>query len=132
MSNKSIIFRNFFSLIILSFTLISCSQIVDNYLEERDRDRYTSPFMGKWVGTYNGDESGNLTIEIAKSGIVSGSYGADEWSTVASNVYDTGELMPPNTNNARTILLYGNLNKKTGTWKKKDQQGTWTLAKVIH
>jgi hypothetical protein len=120
-------FRTFLSLFIALGIFISCDQITDNYYEHQAQENHTSPFMGKWVGTYNGNEVGTLTIEVSKSGNITGSLGRTEVD-LASYVYDDGTLQPA-MSNTLTFTLYGNLKDKKGTWKDKDKQGTWTLTK---
>jgi len=111
----------------LLLTFTSCDQISDNYWEKKEQENHTSPFMGKWVGTYSGAQVGTLTIEISKSGNIIGSLGRTEVD-LASYVYDDGTLQPV-MSNTLSFTLYGNLKDKKGTWKDKDQQGTWTLTK---
>lgn len=111
----------------LLLTITSCDQISDNYWEKKEQENHISPFMGKWVGTYNGAQAGTLTIEVSKSGSITGSLGRTE-ADLTSYVYDDGTLQPV-MSNTLSFTLYGNLKDKKGTWKDKDQQGTWTLAK---
>lgn len=119
--------KTLLSILILSCTFISCDRISDNYWEQKEEENHTSPFMGKWVGNYNGSEVGTLTIEISKSGNITGSLGRTEVD-LASYVYDDGTLQPV-MSNTLSFTLYGNLKDKKGTWKDKDKQGTWTLTK---
>lgn len=121
MKTKTILFLT----LLLSIT--SCDRILDNYWKEKEQENYTSPFMGRWIGTYNGAQAGTLSIEVSKSGNIIGSLGRTEVD-LASYVYDNGTLQPV-MSNSLTFTLYGNLNDKKGTWKDKDQQGTWTLTK---
>ena len=111
----------------LLLALTSCDQILDNYWENKEQENHTSPFMGKWVGAHNGAQVGTLTIEVSKSGNITGSLGHTEVD-LASYVYDDGTLQPV-MSNTLSFTLYGNLKDKKGTWKDKDQQGTWTLTK---
>lgn len=111
----------------LFFTISSCDRITDNYWKQKEEENHTSPFMGKWVGTYNGQKVGTLTIEVSKSGSIFGSLGQSEVD-LSSYVYDDGTLQPVNSNTS-TFVLYGNLKDQKGTWKDKDKQGTWTLTK---
>ena len=55
-------------LIIFSFIFISCEQVIDNYWENKERENYTSPYIGIWIGTYSGNENGIIKIEVLKSG----------------------------------------------------------------
>jgi len=113
--------------LLLLATISSCGRITDNYWEKKEQENHTSPFMGKWVGTYNGAQVGTLTIEVSKSGSITGSLGRTEVD-LASYVHDDGTLQPV-MSNTLSFTLYGNLKDKKGTWKDKDQQGTWTLTK---
>ena len=56
----------FLKIILLMMLFISCSRISDEYYKDKAIENYTSPYKGKWVGNYTGDESGALTIEISK------------------------------------------------------------------
>ena len=108
-------------------SLLSCDRITENYWKQKEEENHTSPFMGKWAGNYSGNQTGTLTITVAKSGNITGSLGRTDVD-LASYVYDDGTLQPV-MSNALTFTLYGNLRDKKGTWKDKDQQGTWTLSK---
>lgn len=121
MKTKTILFLT----VLLAIT--SCDRILDNYWKQKEEENHTSPFMGRWIGTYNGAKAGTLTIEVFKSGNITGSLGRTE-TDLASYVYDDGTLQPV-MSNTLTFTLYGNLKDKKGTWKDKDQQGTWTLTK---
>jgi len=114
-------------ILVLLLAIISCDRITDNYWKQKEEENHTSPFMGKWVGNYNGQEVGTLTIEVSKSGSIFGSLGQSEVD-LSSYVYDDGTLQPVNSNTL-TFVLYGNLKDQKGTWKDKDKQGTWTLTK---
>ena len=57
-------------LIIFSFIFISCEQVIDNYWENKERENYTSPYIGIWIGTYSGNENGIIKIEVLKSGTI--------------------------------------------------------------
>lgn len=114
-------------LLILSCTFISCDRISDNYWEKKEQENHTSPFMGRWVGNYAGNEGGTLTISVSKGGNITGTYGQNN-EALASYVYDDGTLQPVISDN-NTLILYGNLKDKKGTWKRNNNQGTWTLTK---
>lgn len=109
------------------FLLYSCQQIVDNGFDREQEANYTSPYMGKWVGTYQGQESGNITINVSKSGSIFGTYGQNSELAV-SYVLDDGVLLPVNSEDIM-FILYGSLINKKGTWKRGNLQGTWTLTK---
>lgn len=131
LKNMKLIVKQYFPiylLVALSFTVISCGRIIDGYLEEKAKERYTSPFMGKWVGTYTGDESGSLSITVAKSGQISGVYGPynDE---IFNSVSDDGVLGAISSNNPMFFYFHGNLITKKGTWRRSNLKGEWTITK---
>ena len=114
---------------IVLISLASCDRIIDNYYEQQAQENHTSPYMGKWVGNYTGNEAGTLIITVSKGGEIMGNYGQNN-EGLASYVYDDGTLQPV-ISNSYTLILYGNLKDKKGTWKNKDKQGTWTLTKQL-
>lgn len=114
-------------LFIIPATFISCDQITDNYWEKKEQENYTSPYMGKWVGSYQGNESGNLILSVAKSVNITGTYGPNN-EMIISLVRDDGALNPM-LSDTPIFLMYGSLIEKKGTWKNKDKQGSWTLTK---
>jgi len=114
--------------VVLLFTLSSCDSILDHYQNEKDRERYTSPFMGKWNGTYIGDESGTFSITVAKSGSISGTYGPYN-DPVYSSVGDDGVLAAISSNDPKFFYLHGNLVTKKGNWRKSNLKGDWIITK---
>ena len=116
----------FFFAVTLLF-LSSCQRILDEHYEREMESNYTSPYIGKWVGTYNGEENGTLIINVAKNGRISGTYGQNS-EILVSSVLDNGALLPVNSEDL-LFILYGSLIQKKGTWKKDKKQGTWTLNK---
>lgn len=119
--------KTILSLLTLSCAFISCDQITDNYYEHQAQENYTSPYMGKWVGSYTGQGSGNITLSVSKSGNITGTYGQNNDGLV-SYVYDDGTLQPVLSENY-TFFLYGKLKDKKGTWKNGMLSGDWTLTK---
>lgn len=116
----------FFFAVILLF-LSSCQRILDEHYDREMEANYTSPYMGRWVGNYGGGESGTLTINVAKNGRISGTFGQNS-EILVSSVLDNGALLPVNSDDP-LFVLYGSLIEKKGTWKKDKKQGTWTLTK---
>jgi len=119
--------KTLLSLFVAFYTFISCDQITDNYYEHQAQENHTSPFMGKWVGNYSGNEGGPLTISVSKGGTITGTYGQNN-EGMASYVYDDGTLQPV-ISDSYTFILYGNLKDKKGTWKNGNLTGNWTLTK---
>jgi len=62
--------RLFLLLFLISGVLFSCEDILENKRLKEEQDNQTSPYMGRWVGTYTGSENGNLVLDIKKSGSV--------------------------------------------------------------
>lgn len=118
----------FFSVIIILLTIISCEQIIDSYIKEKARERYTSPFMGTWFGKYTGDESGSFSITVAKSGFISGNYGPDN-DKIFSSVGSLGVLAVMVSNDPMFFHLRGSLETKKGSWIKGNLKGDWTITK---
>jgi len=119
--------KTILSLLILSCSFISCDQIIDNYYEQQAQENYTSPYMGKWVGTYTGQGNGNLIISVAKSGSITGNYGPNN-EMILSSVLDDGSLIPV-ISETPLFVLSGSLIHKKGTWKNGNLTGEWTLTK---
>ncbi|MCD9853487.1 hypothetical protein LUD75_02130 [Epilithonimonas sp. JDS] len=119
--------KTILSLLIMFCAFISCDRITDNYYEHQAQENYTSPYMGKWVGSYTGQGSGNITLSVSKSGNITGTYGQNN-DALVSYVYDDGTLQPVLSENY-TFFLYGKLKDKKGTWKNGTLSGDWTLTK---
>jgi hypothetical protein len=119
--------KTLLSLFILSCAFISCDRIIDNYYEHQAQENCTSPFMGKWVGSYTGQGNGNLILSVSKSGNITGTYGANN-EMVLGFVMDDGALTPV-ISDTPIFTLYGSLNTKKGTWKNGSLTGDWTLTK---
>jgi len=115
---------------IILFCLFSCSELLEN-IDQRDAENsYTSPYRGVWIGTYSGDENGNLTIEVAKNGYTSVSrttINGIENSFLSGMVRDDGALQSVSL--ASGFTLYGNFEKKSGTWKIEGRNGNWSVKK---
>jgi len=115
---------------IILFSLFSCSELLEN-IDQRDAENsYNSPYKGVWVGTYSGDENGNLTIEVAKNGYTSVSrttINGIENSFLSGMVRDDGALQSVSL--ASGFTLFGNFEKKSGTWKIDGRNGNWSVKK---
>ena len=85
--------------------------------------------MGIWTGTYSGDESGNLTLNIKKDGRIEVTRKYNEIIDIFyTTVYEGGSIYnspSPNTG----FTLYGNMEQKGGTWKQGSSTGTWSVTK---
>lgn len=121
---------NHFLILFVTFTLNSCQQILDNYWERKEEENYTSPFKGKYVGSYNGDETGMIVLEVDKMGYVTvtknSSLGVNE-IFISGVIQDTGGFQAVKSQSGFTLL--GNLNAKSGTWKMGDWKGNWSVIK---
>ena len=122
-------------LIIFSFIFISCEQVIDNYWENKERENYTSPYIGIWIGTYAGNEIGIIKIEVLKSGTCN--------VTLSDFNYNIKEIFYGNVNDYGAFnsvfsqktgfKLFGNLvlkdNSGSGTWTMGNFSGTWQAKK---
>lgn len=112
------------------FTLYSCRYILDEQTKREEIESYISPFRGTWVGTYAGDQSGELKIDVAKNGYTSvtkTSQNIIENSFISGMVRDDGILQ--NVSLKSGFTLFGNLKVNKGTWGTTSANGTWTLVK---
>jgi len=115
------------SLLLTLGFLLSCDEIERN----REQDNYVTPYKGKWVGTYTGDQSGTLVLTVGEKGGVEGvktSMGFQETFYTAMQGGGSGALsvMSPSPSG---FLLYGSLETRSGTWKMGALQGKWTVVK---
>ena len=121
---------NHFLILFVTFTLNSCQQILDNYWERKEEENYTSSFKGKYVGSYNGDETGTIVLEVDKKGYVTvarnSSLGVNE-IFISGVIQDTGGFQAVKSQSGFTLL--GNLNAKSGTWKMGGWKGNWSVIK---
>jgi len=112
------------------FSLLSCSELLENINQRDAEDSYTSPYKGAWIGTYSGNESGTLLIEVAKNGYTSltrTSSNGSETSFLSGMVRDDGALQSVIMESGFT--LYGNFVEKSGTWKMGERNGNWSVKK---
>lgn len=117
-----------FSILIVS--LSSCSQILDNQLEQQEIENKVSPYTGNWTGHFYGADSGTLIVSVSKHGNCSiqiTSVGGNS-ETFYGFLSDYGAFQNTTSPNSG-FTLYGNLETKSGTWKRAGEAGTWTLAK---
>jgi hypothetical protein len=128
----------------LLLSLSSCEELFDRVVNatiwgngDGPKGNYTSPYMGKWTGIYSGDENGDLVLNVAKSGGISGTITkktyldgnlSQEAEDILGAVLEGGSLMQVNSINHNYSIL-GNLETKSGTWKKGNLTGTWKLTK---
>lgn len=123
-------------LLILSVSLMSCSEaltdeIINTIHENNAQENYTSPFMGKWVGTYSGDAiSGTLILNVSKSGsieVTRAENGAVAEVHYTSIQGASGALNPAPS--PKGFVLYGSLQSKSGTWNFKHWSGSWSVTR---
>ncbi|WP_312389064.1 hypothetical protein [Chryseobacterium sp.] len=112
-------------LLTLNF-LFSCDEIERN----RQEDNYVTPYKGKWVGTYTGDQSGTLVLNVGEKGGIEGVRKSMEFEeTFYTSMQGGGSgaisTMSPSPSG---FLLYGSLETKSGTWKMGALQGKWTVV----
>lgn len=126
MKHKKVFFIRLF---VISFFLLSCQEIIDDQYRKKQLANYTSPYMGRWVGTYSGDSSGTLIFNVAKSGsteIIRKSQNVED--VFYASVGDGGSFfVAPSPNSGFTV--YGNLQSKAGTWKQQGMGGNWSVTK---
>ncbi|SFI40070.1 hypothetical protein [Halpernia frigidisoli] len=122
-------------LLIIILSLLSCQQIANNYYENHKNDSYISPYKGSYVGSFSGDDNGNLKVEISsKDGVT---------ITKHSNVSNTddifidtlnGSLLSGTASPNSGFRLLGNLVSQnttfSGNWVQNNFKGTWTIKKL--
>ncbi|SHK27758.1 hypothetical protein [Chryseobacterium polytrichastri] len=115
-------------LLIFPLLLVFSCEHLDEIERNKQQENITSPYMGKWSGSYSGDQSGTLILNVGKSGTIEGiktSQGQQE-------TFYSG-LIGSSINSAATsgsgFILYGNLQSKSGTWKMGSLNGTWSVTK---
>lgn len=109
-------------------SVFSCQHVLDEIERDKNEENYVSPYMGKWSGTYSGDQSGTLILNVSKSGTIEGtkiSQGHQE--TFYSGLI--GSSISSTTSNSG-FTLYGNLESKSGTWKMGNLNGNWSVTKT--
>ncbi|GAB0157477.1 hypothetical protein CHRYSEOSP005_27540 [Chryseobacterium sp. Alg-005] len=116
---------------VLLIGLTSCSHIIDEIDRDREEENYTTPYMGKWQGSYTGDENGTLTMNVNKSGSIevirtSGSFQETFYISLLGG--GSGAIYT-NTGSASGFIVYGSLESKSGTWIKGNMKGSWSVVK---
>lgn len=124
--------KNIYSklLLILLLSVLSCAEatdeIINNIHQNNAQENYTSPFIGKWVGTYSGDAiSGTLILNVSKSGSIevtraeNGAVGEVYYTSLQG---PSGALNPAPS--PKGFILYGSLQTKSGTWNFKHWSGS--------
>ena len=113
-------------LILLSFSIYSCSKSDDN----------SSDLAGNWSGTFTGDEIGTWTATISESGIVIGKVKVTNFaieSELNGNVSSGGKFTATVGTTSLGYKFDGQLNGSTGsgTWENsnKTHVGSWSGIK---
>lgn len=108
----------------------SCGRISDEYYKDKAIENYTSPYKGKWLGNYIGDEEGILTIDVSKNGYITitRNFSNDKEIFYAGIVRNDSALQSV-VSQYSGFTLYGNLELKSGTWKKGTRSGSWSVTK---
>lgn len=125
------------SLIVLVFlSMVSCQQMIDNYWEKETQENYVSPYMGIYVGTYDGSDKGTLRIEISRENTVIVTRISTQYP-LSEEFY--GGMIEASFNQVKSrtsgFTILGNVinnpqNTFTGTWKiDEGNSGSWTLKK---
>lgn len=122
----------FFYLIFASAALSSCSQVVDNYMDQEALKNYVSPYQGTWLGNYSGEQSGTLKVSVSKSGSTEITRISGDFSeSFFGMVYDDGTLSGA-TSPTSGFELSGRLNngsQNNGIWKQSGISGNWKVIK---
>ncbi|WP_157761339.1 hypothetical protein [Chryseobacterium camelliae] len=108
---------------------ISCDQIIDNMRLKEEQQAQTSAYMGRWSGSYSGDESGTLVLDIKKSGsveVIRSSNGVED--RYYTEIFSGASLHVASSPNSG-FTLYGNMETHSGTWKMGKSSGTWSVNK---
>ncbi|TXF77200.1 hypothetical protein [Chryseobacterium sp.] len=125
--------KNLFFLLAL-VPLISCEQVMDNYWDRKAEENYISPYKGTYLGSFAGNDSGSLKIEVSKSDNVT----ITKHSSISNSdemYYDglIGASFNGSPSPATGFKLLGNLNSSnntySGNWTQGNASGTWTLTK---
>ncbi|KPH13145.1 hypothetical protein [Chryseobacterium sp. ERMR1:04] len=115
-------------LLIFPLLMVFSCEHLDEIERNKQQENSTSPYMGKWSGSYSGDQSGTLILNVGKSGYIEGiknSQGQQE--TFYSALI--GSSINSAATSASGFILYGNLQNKSGTWKMGSLNGTWSVTK---
>lgn len=93
--------------------LQSCEDVVDQIDENKKEQNAVLRYRGSYAGTYTGDVSGNLIINVSEKGTIK----ITRNNLNSSETYVTG------------FMLISNLNSKMGTWEMGSSKGNWTVKK---
>ncbi|PIF43215.1 hypothetical protein CLU96_0119 [Chryseobacterium sp. 52] len=111
--------------------LSSCSEIEDNLDRKREQENYVSPYMGIWRGTFTGEVSGKLILNVDKSGsmevtrIVNANVEEVYYASLQGG--GSGAISP--STSPKGFVLTGSLQTKSGTWKYQYWSGSWAVQK---
>ena len=106
----------------------SCEHILDQAEEKRAQENFTSEFIGYYKGSYTGDLSGSLEVNVRKDASV------QVIRSTAGNpdIYITNLIMSSFNGVSQSpegFMLIGNMQTKKGTWEMGSLKGTWSLTK---
>lgn len=107
----------------------SCEHILDDMQLKKEQQAQTSAYMGRWSGSYSGDESGTLVLDIKKSGsveVIRSSNGIED--RYYTEIFSGASLQVSSSPNSG-FTLYGNMETHSGTWKMGKSSGTWSVNK---
>jgi len=107
----------------------SCEHIMDDMQLKKEQQAQTSAYMGRWSGSYSGDESGTLVLDIKKSGsveVIRSSNGVED--RYYTEIFSGASLHVASSPNSG-FTLYGNMETHSGTWKMGKSSGTWSVNK---
>ncbi|MBB6371851.1 hypothetical protein [Chryseobacterium shigense] len=128
---KNLYFKFLLTVLLSLFSCTETGDIIDNGYQNNAQENYTSPYMGKWVGTYSGNAiDGTLILNVSKSGSIEVKRGGNG---TMDEVYYTslqgsgGALNPAPS--PKGFILYGSLHTKSGTWNFQHWSGSWSVAK---
>lgn len=117
-------------LILLGLVLLSCLPSD----EEMER-QVASRFEGYWIGSYEGDDRGNITFYVTNAGNLSGNMLSTKISSseeVLGYIQSDGNLSA-NTKNGFVLNAQVSLETSNGKWYKKDEnkilQGTFSIKR---
>lgn len=112
--------------------LSSCSEIQDNLDRKREQENYVSPYMGKWTGTYTGEISGTLILNVSKSGSIEVTriVNSNVEEVYYANLQSAGSAAISPSTSPKGFVLIGSLETKSGTWKQKYWSGSWSVKKL--
>lgn len=107
----------------------SCEHIMDDMQLKKEQQAQTSAYMGRWSGSYSGDDSGTLVLDIKKSGsveVIRSSNGVED--RYYTEIFSGASLHVASSPNSG-FTLYGNMETHSGTWKMGKSSGTWSVNK---